>query len=98
MTEYFIAKRAGKRLIAFWTRHKNQMKKEADDKKNRLEAEKKEKIIQEEAEFKRRLTKRRRSLLKTSSNVLKRSNSIRSVGSGGTNSENKDLKDFIVKD
>ena len=97
VTEYYIAKRAGKRLVAYMLKHRSKMKREADEKKKKTDLEKMEKKTQEEADLKRRLTKRRRSLLKTSSNALKRSHSIRSGGSGGT-SENKDLKDFVVQD
>ena len=97
--EYFIAKRAGKRLIAFMTRHKDKMSEEAALKKKKIEDDKAEKLKQEEDDLKRRATKRRRSLLKSSSNALglKRSQSIRSNGSGAT-SDNKDLKDFVVQD
>ena len=60
MTEYYIAKRAGRRLIQFWKNHKDQMIKEAKAKKERIENEKKAKKKQEEEEFKRRMTKRKK--------------------------------------
>ena len=33
VTEYYIAKRAGRRLIQYWQKHKDRMKREAEAKK-----------------------------------------------------------------